>query len=167
MKNNKPKYLKFAEYICRIRNTDDELLKESEFDLIEISHYFEQGARFLYIFDNLDRIEFAFNLVKNEPLWEWFADYGVVDGKSLKSEWQKIKARLEEIFNQQYAIKELLGANKTKQTGKNDDLEFLKFCIQQIAKSQNMEIDFDTKQILVKSDRVSVFSKKIKKILQN
>ena len=30
-----------------------------------------------------------------------------------------------------------------------------------------MEIDFDTKQILVKSDRVSVFSKKIKKILQS
>ena len=50
---------------------------------------------------------------------------------------------------------------------KNDDLEFLKFCIQQIAKSQNMEINFNTKQILIKSDRACVFVRKIKKILQN
>ena len=56
--------------------------------------------------------------------------------------------------------------NKTKQTGKNDDLEFLKFCIQQIAKSQNMEIDFNTKQILIKSDRASVFGKKYKDIIK-
>lgn len=49
------------------------------------------------------------------------------------------------------AEKELSNANKTKQTGKNDDLEFLKFCTQQIAKSQNIEIDFNTKQILIKS----------------
>ena len=151
MKNNKSKYLKFAEYICRIRNTDDEFLKESEFDLIEISHYFEQGAKFLYVFENLDRAKFALNLVRDEPLEEWFSDYDVIDKKSLKNAWVKIEKRLEEIFNQQYAIKELLSANKTKQTGKNDDLEFLKFCIQQIAKSQNMEIDFNTKQILIKS----------------
>ena len=144
---NSPNYIKFAEYIESIRDSDDEALEE----LIEISHYFEQGARFLCVLENLDRLEFALDLVKGEPLWEWFADYGVVDEKSLKSEWQKIKAGLEEIFNQQYVIKELSSANKTKQTGKNDDLEFLKFCIQQIAKSQNMEIDFNTKQILIKS----------------
>ena len=147
---NTPNYIKFAEYIESIRDSDDEALEE----LIGISHYFEQGAKFLYVFENLDRSDrtkFALDLVRDESLKEWFSDYDVIDEKSLKNAWAEIEKRLEKIFNQQYVIKELSNTNKIKHTGKNDDLEFLKFCVGQIAKSQNMEIDFNTKQILIKS----------------
>ncbi|MBR2157280.1 MAG: hypothetical protein IJ923_04475 [Campylobacter sp.] len=104
---NSPSYIKFAEYIESIRDSDDEKLKESDFALIEISHYFEQGARFLYVLENLDRLEFALDLVKDEPLWEWFADYGISDEKSLKSEYDKMSEKLEKINEIFYYAKKI------------------------------------------------------------
>ena len=100
---NSPSYIKFAEHIESIRDSDDEALEE----LIEISHYFEQGARFLYVLENLDRLKFALDLVKDEPLWEWFADYGISDEKSLKSEYDKMSEKLEKINEIFYYAKKI------------------------------------------------------------